>query len=81
MIRNEQAIRAFREVFTHIEATAVRADAIFELMLERGQINSLELEGVMETARARQEAKWARIRAKVDSLLQEEADKVAARTA
>jgi hypothetical protein len=50
-------------------------------MLERGQINKQELEGVMETARARQDAKWAQVRAKVDSLLQEEADKTTARVA
>lgn len=81
MIKNEQAIRAFREILTHIESAEIRADAIFELMLERGQINKQELEGVMDTARARQEAKWAQVRAKVDSLLQEEADKTPARVA
>jgi hypothetical protein len=48
MIKNEQAIRALREILTHIESAEVRADAIFELMLERGQINRQELEGVME---------------------------------
>jgi hypothetical protein len=81
MVKNEQAIRAFREILTHIESAEVRADAIFELMLERGQINKQELEGVMETARARQDAKWAQVRAKVDSLLQGEADKTTARVA
>lgn len=81
MIKNEQAIRAFREILTLIESANARADAIFELMLERGLINKQELEGVMETARASQEAKWAHVRAKVDSLLQEEADKANARVA
>ena len=81
MVKNEQAIRAFREILTHIETATVRADAILELMLERGQINKQELEQVMDAARARQEAKWAQVRAKVNSLLKEEADKATARIA
>jgi membrane peptidoglycan carboxypeptidase len=81
MVKNEQAIRAFREILTHIETATARADAIFELMLERGQINKQELEQAMDAARARQEAKWAQVRAKVDSLLKEEADKATARVA
>ena len=81
MIKNEQAIQAFREVLTQVESAAVRADAIFELMLERGQINKLELQQVIEAARERQRAKWTQIRAKVDSLLEEEADRATARIA
>jgi len=50
-------------------------------MLERGQINKQELDDVIETARARQEAKWAQVRAKVDSLLEEETGKATARIA
>jgi hypothetical protein len=81
MVKNEQAIRAFREILTQIETAAVRADAIFEIMLERSQIHPLELEQVIEAAKDRQRAKWARIRAKVDSLLEEEVDKATARIA
>jgi len=81
MIKNEQAIRAFREILTLIESANARADAIFELMLERGLINKQELDDVIETARARQEAKWAQVRAKVDSLLEEETGKATARIA
>ena len=81
MVKNDQAIRAFREILTHIETATVRADAIFELMLERGQINKLELQQVIEAARERQRAKWTQIRAKVDSLLQEESEKASAKIA
>jgi hypothetical protein len=52
IIKNEQSIRAFREILTHVETAALRVDAIFELMLERGQINRQELEGVMETGKS-----------------------------
>jgi hypothetical protein len=81
MVKNEQAIRAFREMLTQIETVSVRADAIFEIMLERSQIHPLELEQVIEAAKDRQRAKWARIRANMDSLLEEEVDKAAARIA
>lgn len=81
MLKNEQAIRAFREVLTQIEATAVRSDAVFELMLERRQINKQELQQVIEGAKGRQQAKWDQIRAKMDSLLEEEADKPIAKVA
>jgi len=50
-------------------------------MLERGQINRQDLEGVIESAKVRQQAKWAQIRAKVDSLLKEEADEQISRAA
>ena len=81
MLQNEQAIRAFREILTHMETAAARADAIFELMLERGQLNTQELQWTMEAARAREEAKWAEVRAKVESILKEEPDKTIARAA
>jgi len=81
MLSNERAICALREILTHLESTTVRADAIFELMLERGQINRQDLEGVLESAKIRQQAKWAQIRAKVDSLLKEEADEQISRAA
>ena len=81
MVNNEQAIRACREILTHLERYAVRADAILEFMLERGEMNKLELNQVMNEARDRQRAKWDQIRAKVDSLLQEEADSVTAKSA
>jgi hypothetical protein len=81
MARNEQVIRALNEILTQIEAIAVRADAIFELMLERGQINSQELASGMETAKARQQAKWAQIRAKVGAFLEEEGGKPTAKVA
>lgn len=73
MISNEQAIQAFREVLNLIETYAVRADAIYELMLERSEINRLDLEQTIETARTRQKVKWDQIRANVESLLKEEA--------
>jgi hypothetical protein len=81
MVKNEQAIRAFREILTHVESDSVRADAILEYMLERGEINKLELDRLIDAAKERQRAKWAQIRAKVDSLLEEEADKVTAKIA
>jgi hypothetical protein len=81
MVKNEQAIRAFREILTHVESYSVRADAILEFMLQRGEMNELELNRVMDAAKDRQRAKWDQIRAKVDSLLEEEADKVTARIA
>ena len=81
MLSNEQAIRAFREVLTHLESEVVRADAIFELMLERGQIHPQDLEGVMESAKARQQARWSQIRANVELLLTEEGDKKISRVA
>ncbi len=81
MVQNKQAIQACREILTHIETAAVRADAIFEIMLERGQVNKLELQQGIEAARERQRAKWTQIRAKVDSLLEEEAEKAPARIA
>jgi hypothetical protein len=81
MVKNEQAIRAFREILTHMESYSVRADAILEFMLERGEMNELELNRVMDAAKDRQRAKWDKVRAKVNSLLEEEADKVAAKIA
>ncbi len=81
MVKNEQAIQALNEILTQLEAVAVRADAIFELMLERGQINSQELASGMETAKARQQAKWAQIRAKVDAFVEEEGARPTAKVA
>jgi hypothetical protein len=81
MVKNEQAIRAFREILTHMERYSVRADAILEFMLERGEMSELELNRGMDAAKDRQRAKWDQIRAKVDSLLEEEADKVTAKIA
>jgi hypothetical protein len=81
MVKNEQAIRAFREILTQVEGYSVRADAILEFMLQRGEMNELELKRVMDAAKDRQRAKWDQIRAKVDSLLEEEADKVTAKIA
>jgi hypothetical protein len=81
MVKNEQAIRAFRERLTQVEGYSVRADAILEFMLQRGEMNELELNRVMDAAKDRQRAKWDQIRAKVDSLLEEEADKVTAKIA
>ena len=76
MVKNEQASRAFREILTLMESYCVRADAILEFMLQRGEMNKLELDQVIDAAKDRQRAKWDQIRAKVDSLLEEEADKV-----
>ncbi len=81
MVSNEQAIRAFRETLTLIENYCVRADAILEFMLERGEMNKLELNQIIDAAKDRQRAKWDQIRAKVDSLLEEETDEVIAKTA
>jgi len=81
MVTNEQAIRVFKEMLTHMESYSVRADAILEFMLQRGEINKLELDRIMDAAKDRQRAKWDQIRAKVDSLLKEEADKVTAKIA
>lgn len=81
MVTNEQAIQACREILTHLENYCVRADAILEFMLERGEMNKLELNQVMNEARDRQRAKWDQIRAKVDSLLQEETKKITAKSA
>ncbi|MGA7080739.1 MAG: hypothetical protein WBQ43_08425 [Terriglobales bacterium] len=81
MVKNEQALRAFREILTHVEDYSVRTDAILEFMLERGEMNGLELDRVTDAAKDRQRAKWDQIRAKVDSLLEEEADKVTAKIA
>jgi hypothetical protein len=64
-----------------VEGYSVRADAILEFMLQRGEMNELELNRVMDAAKDRQRAKWDQIRAKVDSLLEEEADKVTAKIA
>ena len=81
MVTNEQAIRAFREILTHMESYSVRADAILEYMLERGEMNKLELDQIINAAKDRQQAKWDQIRAKVNSLLEEQADKVTAKIA
>ncbi|MFZ0416809.1 MAG: hypothetical protein WAM04_01805 [Candidatus Sulfotelmatobacter sp.] len=81
MVKNEQAIRAFREILKHMESYSVLADAILEFMLERGEMNNLELNQIIETAKDRQRAKWDQIRAKVDSLLEEEAVEVTAKIA
>jgi hypothetical protein len=81
MVRNEQAIQAFRELLTHMESYSARADAILEFMLERGEMNKLELDQMIDAAKNRQRAKWDQIRAKVNSLLEEEADKVTAKIA
>jgi len=81
MVKNEQAIRAFREILTHLESYSVRADAILEFMLERGEMNKPELDRMMDAAKDRQRAKWDQIRAKVNSLLEEQADEVTAKIA
>ncbi len=81
MVRNEQAIRAFKEILTLIENYCVRADAILEFMLERGEMNKLELNQIIDAAKDRQRAKWDQIRARVDSLLEEETDEVTAKSA
>jgi len=77
MLSNGEVKAAFREILLHMERAAVRADAIYELMLERGKINKQELDEVMATARPRQQAKWNQIRAKVDSLLEESDARIA----
>ena len=77
MLTNDQVKGAFREVLLHMETAAVRADAIYELMLERGRINKQELDEVIAAAKPRQQAKWNQIRAKVDSLLQESGARIA----
>ena len=81
MVTNEQAIRVFKEMLTHMESYSVRADAILEFMLQRGEINKLELDRIMDAAKDRQRAKWDQIRAKVNSLLEEQAGKVTAKIA
>jgi hypothetical protein len=44
-------------------------------------MNKLELDRMMDAAKDRQRAKWDQIRAKVNSLLEEQADKVTAKIA
>jgi len=78
MIKNEQAIQALDEVLAQLEAIAVRTDAIFEFMLERGELNPQEFESIIENAEPRQHAKWAQIRGQVRALLEEEAPRPAA---
>jgi len=76
MVSNEQLILAFRELLTHVENYSVRADAILEYMLQRGEMNRQELNQVMEAAKEMERAKWDKIRARMDSLLQEEEERV-----
>ena len=73
MVKNEQVIRAFREILRHIESYSVQMDAILEFMLERGEMNRTELNQVIDAAKDRQRAKWDQVRDKVESLLAEDA--------
>jgi hypothetical protein len=72
MSKEKQVIAAFREILAHVESSSVQTDAILEFMLQRGEMNRLELDQVIDAARERQRAKWDKIRAKVASLLGEE---------